>query len=208
MFNFTESRVFSFLETLADMLILNFIFLISCLPIITIGTAITSMFEVTLKMVESKEGYIIASYVKAFRSNFKQATRAWISIFFIFIVLSVDLFYAFIKPSVFSIVLYIIVFGVGSYLMFTCCYLFALLAKFQDNWKVSMKNAFFMSIRHFPWTILILAVNISGFLSMLLLPRMWLYGIPYYTFLGFSMAAYITSYILQYIFKTHYGVEE
>ena len=45
----------------------------SCIPIFTIGPALTALNYVTLKMANNKDPYIIRSFFKSFRQNFKQA---------------------------------------------------------------------------------------------------------------------------------------
>ena len=73
-----DSPLWRFLGRLADIMILNIVFLITCIPIVTIGAAWTSLSYVTLKMSRDEESYIVKSYFKAFRQNFRQATVIWI----------------------------------------------------------------------------------------------------------------------------------
>lgn len=58
----------------ADLMILNIVFIICCLPIVTIGASLTALHYVTLKMVRNEESYIVKSFFKSFKQNFKQAT--------------------------------------------------------------------------------------------------------------------------------------
>ena len=84
-----DGPVFRFLNKMADLCILNLIFLLCCLPIITIGASVTALYSVTLKMSRDQEGYIARSFFKAFKANFKQATSIWIpSLLLLFIMLA------------------------------------------------------------------------------------------------------------------------
>ena len=56
-FNF-EGPVFTFLSRLADLFWLNLLFIVCCIPVITIGAATTALYYVTLKMAKDEEGYI------------------------------------------------------------------------------------------------------------------------------------------------------
>lgn len=64
-----ESPVFRFLETLTDFVLLNLIFLITCIPIVTTGAALSALFSVTMREAREEHGYIIRPYLKAFREN-------------------------------------------------------------------------------------------------------------------------------------------
>lgn len=67
-----------FLNTMTDLLILNLITLVMCIPVITAGAALTAMHYVLLKMVRGEEGYIIKSFFRAFKREFRQSTILWI----------------------------------------------------------------------------------------------------------------------------------
>ena len=69
-----DNKFFTFMNKVADLCILNIVCLICCIPIVTAGASITAMFFVTMKMVKNEESYIIKSFFKSFRQNFKQAT--------------------------------------------------------------------------------------------------------------------------------------
>lgn len=73
-----DGPVFRFLGKLADLMILNVVFLICCLPIVTIGASLTALNYVSLKMAEGEEGYIVKSFFKSFRQNFVQSTLMWL----------------------------------------------------------------------------------------------------------------------------------
>jgi len=49
-----DSPLMRFMTKLADLMILNLLFLITCIPVITIGAAWTSLYYVTLKMVKDE----------------------------------------------------------------------------------------------------------------------------------------------------------
>ena len=65
-----DSGIFRFLTRLADLMILNILFIVCCIPIVTIGASVTSLYYVTLKMAVNEEGYIAKAFLKSFRQNF------------------------------------------------------------------------------------------------------------------------------------------
>ena len=63
MFNI-DGKFFGVLSRLADLVILNLLFLVCCIPVVTVGAAVTAMYSVTWKMAEEKEGYILKGFFK------------------------------------------------------------------------------------------------------------------------------------------------
>ena len=82
-----DNGLFRALGKLADLMLLNILFLVCSLPIFTIGASFTAMYYVTLKLAENEEGYIARGFLKSFKQNFKQATIIWLILLFFGIVL-------------------------------------------------------------------------------------------------------------------------
>ena len=57
-----DNKFFSFMGRAADLFMLNVVFVICCLPVVTIGASLTALHYVTLKMARNEESYIIRSF--------------------------------------------------------------------------------------------------------------------------------------------------
>ena len=86
-----DNKFFTFMNKVADLCILNIICLVCCIPIVTAGASITAMYYVTLKMVRNEEAYIVRSFFKSFKDNFKQATIINLIMIAVGVVLYLDL---------------------------------------------------------------------------------------------------------------------
>lgn len=86
-----DNKFFTFMGKVADLFILNILCLICCIPIVTAGASITAMFYVTIKMVKNEESYIIKSFFKSFKQNFKQATVINLIMLVLAVILYVDM---------------------------------------------------------------------------------------------------------------------
>lgn len=84
-----ESPLMRVLNRVADLMILNLLMVVCCIPIITTGAAVTAMHYVLLKMVRGEEGYLIRGFFKSFKANFKQATLIWLIMLVVIAVISV-----------------------------------------------------------------------------------------------------------------------
>ena len=69
-----DSPLMQGLGKMADLLWLNVLTLICCIPIVTIGASFTAMNYMALKMARNEECYITRGFFKSFRENLKQAT--------------------------------------------------------------------------------------------------------------------------------------
>ena len=60
-----ENPIMCFLSKLFDLILLNFLFLLSCIPVITAGAALSALYYIVLKMQHDEEPSIIKGYCKA-----------------------------------------------------------------------------------------------------------------------------------------------
>ena len=66
------------LTKLADLMWLNALFIVTSLPIITIGASTAALYYETMRIVAGEESYITKDYFRAFKENFKKATIIWL----------------------------------------------------------------------------------------------------------------------------------
>ncbi|MBQ9550187.1 MAG: YesL family protein [Lachnospiraceae bacterium] len=194
-----EGPLISFLERLADLLILNLIFIICCIPVFTAGAALTALSTITRKMAGKEEGYILRGYFKAFKENFLQATAIWLILLFFALVFVTDLL-VLLKYGTGGIffLLWCLTFPAGLMWLFVFVYVFPLLARFDNTIKNTLKNALLLSIRFLPWTVVLLLLMVLPFLAGFFYP---LIGIPFYLFMGFSLISLASSYIFRKLFE-------
>lgn len=198
------------LNKFADIIILNIIYLICCIPVFTIGAATTGLYYVMLKMVKNEECYVVKSFFKSFKDNFKQATIIWLILFLSIIVLFLDLritngevagTFAFsdsITRVMIVMLLVAMVFWAG-----VTVYVFPVLSKFDNTTKNTLRNALFMCVRHLPWTILILIINILPWVLVYISPAAVIVLL-----ISFALCAYVCSYIFNKIFINYIPKEE
>ena len=72
LFNY-DSPFWSFMSRLADLIILNLLWIVFCIPVVTIGASTTAMYRVTLNMVRGEGSGVVRMFWDAFRLNLKQA---------------------------------------------------------------------------------------------------------------------------------------
>lgn len=203
-----DNRIMNFLGKLGDMFILNILYLICCIPVITIGAATAALYYTTLKMAENRESYVWRDYWKAFKENFRQATVIWLIMLALMAVLAADILLLGSMGQELGSIVAATVIAAGIFLVLPGIYVFPVLARFDNTVRNTMKNAMIMSIRHFPSTILILLIHglplLLGFVSVQALIK----GVWVVLFFVVSILAYAESKFFTRIFSKYYPGKE
>ena len=66
-----EGPIYKFMRNLTDLLIINVLWILCSLPVITLGPATIAAFDVTMKMAGEEEGHVAAQFWQAFKKNLK-----------------------------------------------------------------------------------------------------------------------------------------
>ena len=69
-----DNVIMTLLDKVADGLLLGLLWLITSLPIVTIGASTTAAYAVALKLAGGEEGYVIRNFFSSFKKNFRQGT--------------------------------------------------------------------------------------------------------------------------------------
>lgn len=201
---FTNNFLGRFMNWLANIVILHFLWVIFSLPLFTIGASTTALYYALMKWIRRDEGYIHTNFIKAFKTNFKQSTILWIIIVLVGFILWLDLRIGILTnlntPNspmgkiliVISIIL-MIPFG------FICTYIFPVQAKFENKIIANLKNSLLMAIGHLGYTLLIFIFLLS-FVFLSFISRIFI-GIILVC--GMGLYGYITANIFIAIFRKH-----
>lgn len=72
-----DSPVMEFIGKVSDFIVLNFFWVICCIPIVTIGAATSAKYTISMRIVRNESTQVASAFFKAFKDNFKQATIIW-----------------------------------------------------------------------------------------------------------------------------------
>lgn len=192
-----ESPLMQGLNKAADLMILNILTLVCCIPIITAGASITAMHYMALKMARNEECYIVRDFFKSFKLNFKQATLIWLLVFFILVVLVGDFYIMNYMEMAFGNVLKIILTVIAFVALFTYMFLFPVLARFDNTIIRTFKNAFFIGIMQFPKTILMMILSVAPVVLFLFLPQI----MPIIFCFGMAVPAWLSAKLYSNFFR-------
>lgn len=170
-FNY-DNRFAQGMNKLVNIFFISVLWLIWCVPIVTIGASTTAMYYTVNKVLRHNRSYVFKEFWGAFKSNFKQATILWLILLAVGVLMSVDAyimraFYAAGSPiGKMYVVFYILMVFEVVYSI----YIFANLARFENTNRQILKNAALMAIAHFPWSLLMLVLLALVLLLYILLP--------------------------------------
>ncbi len=188
---------------LTDIVILNILFVITCLPVFTIGTAITSMTYTAMKAIDLDDGYIAKKYFRAFKQNFKQSTFTWLIMLITGGVLFFDVFFwvNMWTTARASLAQYMIVFSVVMAFVYVMVlvWIFPITATFLNKTNKNIWNALALSVRHFPWTLLLC-------ITAAIVPVLMYFNFHFLIFMvviGFGALAYSYAFLFKHIFKQY-----
>lgn len=164
-----NSQPMQFVNLLMNLTVLNLLWLVSCLPIITIGAATTAQYQVAGKCMDGDRN-VFKNYISAFKKHFKQSTVIW----FIFVLLTAAFYMAYhllttaLVPG--SQVLFIIAVLAFIALLFTVLWAFPVMVNFKGSISEILFNGFVFSFMYTPLTLI--AIGIYAFAGYLMLSFM------------------------------------
>lgn len=183
-----------------QLLILNFLFLLGCVPLVTIGASLSATFSACMKMIESDDLRVTTNYFKAFRQSFKQATVVWIGSLFVLGILWIDILYLVQKKALLSWPM-IGIGIVGFLLLVILQYSFALIARYQNSLGKVIPLAFQLFFAHPFLGILLLTVWFVPVVLSILSPILLVFSMYLACFISFSFEFFLQSYVLLSVLK-------
>jgi uncharacterized membrane protein YesL len=162
--NILDSRVYRWLEVATDFFLLNLMWLVACLPVVTIFPSTAAMFGVVRDWVRQKEGSLTRTFVARFRENFGQSLLIGV----IWTVFGGALVLDFLVANQLSywpgVVMKSVLVLASSVYAFGSVFLFPVMVHYDTDWKTVIKNSLLLSIGRLPTTLvcLVLVVVTAG----------------------------------------------
>ena len=168
-----DNPFFTTISKICDILFLSVVWLILCIPIITIGPASTAMYYAVVKVIRRERGYLFREFFKSFRMNFKRAAIMGVILTITFAVLFFDISYSWqlmnAKASKGSLLFGVFIALTFLALSFTI-YVFPILSRFEMTVKQLFRATVFMSMRHILFTLVMAVVTVASAILIFLIP--------------------------------------
>lgn len=199
----TDNLFMRICEKILDLVTVNLLFLLSCLPLVTIGIAKISLYETLFEIKGARRVKVTAMYMQAFRKNWKVGLKlgllelllVGISLFdLVFFWRQETMLFQMLKATCIGVIIF-------TSLLFLCIY--PLAAKFEKTVKDLLQTGLIMVSLHFPWFFLMIALlavivfflSSSGFVLLL--------GFTLFVLVGFAALGFLQLPIMETIFNKY-----
>ena len=198
-----DSPFMKYANKFADLVFLNIVTVICCIPIFTIGASLTAMHTIVLKIYRDEESYVIRGFFKAFKENFKQATIIWLIYLLLIIVLVLDFVY--IKdydldlPKIINYALIFIAI-IGA---FSLSWVFVLQSRYENKVFITIRNSLVVGASQFLYSIIMIILSIIPVLVAIFFPV----TVPVCLSLGLTLPALLQAMLYGRVFDRLEGID-
>lgn len=201
MSNSRLNPVIDFINTLCNFFVLNLIFLITCVPIFTIGSALASLYYVMSKETKGEYGYLVRTYIREFKRNFKVGILAFLPFLASGIMIVFNLLFWPIRGTTLSSGITGLLIALSVIWLIVFHYTFPLVGRFVNSPVNSIKNAWGLAVRNLKWTVALLLIDVCTACFCLFISLDTVLMI--FLSLGFVLIAYGQSFIFNKIFSPY-----
>lgn len=160
-----DGPIYKFMTALTNVFLLSLCWLVGSILIVTIGVSTVALFDVTLRMVDDEEGYVVKQFIKAYKQNLKQGLLLGIItlVCSYVIYLDVQILKALTEGSIILMIVAIV-----TIFVFVCSlvYAFALTARYENSVPRILKNSFRIAMKYPGRTVgmlVVVAIEVAAF---------------------------------------------
>ena len=157
--NLFNSRLGLILTRLGDLILLQLAFLVTSLPLVTVGAGIAALYSVSKKLKADSVTGTLSAYWAAFKENFRTATALWLCLLAAGAVLFFDLRFCRNSPTAWaaSLQIFFYIVCIVVYLLFL--YSFPQAAWFENSFTRYLGNSLRLALSHPGLTLLLTAIH-------------------------------------------------
>lgn len=173
-----DNAFFRFMGKLFDVVALNLVFIIVCIPLVTIGPAISALYYASVKSIRRDRSYPIKEFFKALKRDFKQSFIVGLILVLAAAIIYVDIRFVvdYIKNN-FTAMRYVYL-VIGLVISFISVYIFPLISRFSLKISGLFRLSFYLAIRHLLTTIVSIILLFGGFVLVYISAGLALLFVP------------------------------
>lgn len=192
-----DSPLLRVLTRVADLMILNLLFLVTSLPVVTLGASLTALSGTAMRLARGMSESTSGDYLRAWRSNLRQGTVLGLIIGGLGLVLAA--WWVVLDGGVLG---YVLCGVLGFRVTLVALYAFPYLATFDDDLRTVLRNARRMSVRHAFASLGLLAVTGLPVVVTVFYPQVTVFGLLWFL-IGFAGVALLNGIVLTGVFATY-----
>lgn len=198
-----DSRIMIFLSRVADLVILNILWLVCCIPVVTIGASTTAMYHVIRHWQKDSVSSIMRDFFQSFKEDFKQATPVYLILLIPTAAVVMNAMLIFNPENSAAVPSYLLViwFISALILLFISSFVYPVMAFFADSIFKTLRNAMVLALANLPRTILISVLNLLPVILLFVNLSFFLQSSIFWLLIGGALVAYLNMSILKPVFK-------
>lgn len=196
-----DNKFFSFMSAVGDIILLNILFLITSLPILTIGVSLSALYSSIKKRIHGHESYVSKDYISAWKENRKNGLLIWIILLpCLLAMLFFTIYIAGHLENLAAVCAYFLLFLI---LLFTLTYAFPLQATFVNSPLQILRNSLLTALAHLPYTLVLIFITSIPVCLTLCFPSALYFSFTYWILFGFSLSTIVSVLITERVFKNY-----
>lgn len=182
---------------ITNLVILNWLVILTSLPVITAGASFAAMHSVLYRMARNEDGYIVRDYFRAWKQNFKKATILWFFVLAVLLVLVMDIWFLAVNAKHVPGWLVGLVLVTSIVVLMAMMYVFPLQAHFENTIRNTIKNSIYVMIMNFPKSMMMFLIYLLPVAAVAVSYSALLIDF----FCGFSLPAYAACFLYRKTFE-------
>ena len=197
-----DNKLWSGINSAIDAILLNMLWLITCIPIITIGAATTAYYYTNHKVIRNQRSGIWTEYWSSFKGNFKQATKTWLIFLVIFVLMYFDINICsrYLQAGQKIGAMMYLFYGLLAIMLIWFAFVFAYMARFENTMKETLKNAAAIAATNPLSSLLVLVIFAAALFASWLIPLL-IWFIP-------ALAITLLNLVIEKVFRKYMTPED
>ena len=196
-----DSPLMQMLTRVGDLIILNVLFLLCCLPLVTIGASTAALQKVTQSIVFDEDRSIAGDFFRAFRGNFRQATALWLmmAVFGAAMACNYLIISGFVAGTLATVFKSVLVAALGL-VAILAAYMFPLMVRYSNTLREHATNALILAVVKLPRTVVLVLLAAMPWLILAFSPETFVTTMVFWLIIGFSFTSFMSSTLLKRVF--------
>lgn len=203
-----DSPFMQLLMKFAELMLLNFLWILGCVPIFTIGVSTASMYQILIAWRNKKHESLLSAFWNAYKQNFKKGVPLFLAVALILLLAAADVLIIVTFLSDSPLLLKILMLLPFILTVPAMCYVFPLQAQFENSVINTLKNAWIMSGMYLATSLCVVAANLIPVIVLLLGTELFLRFVPIWICFGGSGIAALSIAFLHPVFLNYFPSED
>lgn len=199
----TDNLVMRISEKIADLVTVNLLFVLSCLPIVTIGIAKISLYQTVFAIKHQRRLPVIRTYISAFRENWKLGLQLGGMELLVSGICLFDLLLFWNQTTLPMQALKAVCLGLFIFLVLVMLAAYPIAARYQLDWKECLQKAMIVTGLHFPWFFVMGSALLLLCMALASSVLAFLLGLMIFFLFGFSSLAFVQVGLMEKIFAQY-----